>query len=480
MGRKVILFEINEIPYRVLDAFCRRHPDSSLARSLPACTQYLSWSDDEIELSPWITWPTLHRGVTFARHGIQHFGQDLHEVDDRYPPVWKLLADAGLRVGVFGSLHSAPMPADAKRYTFYLPDTFAATSDAHPAPLAAFQDFNLSMARASARTVAKDVQWGAGLRLLPQLPALGIRPATLLDTAGQLARERSQPWLRVRRRTYQSVFGFDVFMKQLQRTQPDFATFFTNHVASSMHRYWAAAFPEDYDEISYDEVWRDRWRDEIDFAMAKLDAMFGRLVQFTDAHPDYVLIAASSMGQAATETKAFSTHLFLQDLGRFLARLGLAPGEWERRPAMEPDVNVVVVPGKVEAFRARLGTLVIDEKPFGFREKDGGFFNLVVAGTNLHEKPPYAVLGGEPTSYAELGLVNLELEDEAGGCAYHVPDGVLLAYDPTERRGDASRVRVRTTELAPFLLAHFGVTVPSYMERPAVLETPGAASGGLH
>jgi hypothetical protein len=55
-----------------------------------------------------------------------------------------------------------------------------------------------------------------------------------------------------------------------------------------------------------------------------------------------------------------------------------------------------------------------------------------------------------------------------------------LAYDPTEPRGDASRARVRTTELAPFLLAHFGVTVPSYMERPAVLEAPGAASGGLH
>jgi hypothetical protein len=469
--RKIILFEINEVPYRVLDDFCARHPESALARRLPACTQYESWSDDEIELSPWITWPTLHRGVTFAQHGIQHFGQDLHEVDQRYPPVWKLLVDAGLRVGVFGSLHSAPLPADAQRYAFYMPDTFAATPEAHPAALAAFQDFNLSMARASARTVSKDVQWSAGLRLVPRFPGLGIRFGTLADVAGQLLRERRQPWLRVRRRTYQSVLGFDVFMRQLDRTRPDFATFFTNHVASSMHRYWAAAFPGDYDTISYDEQWQTRWRDEIDFSMGKLDAMFERLVRFADAHPEHLLVTASSMGQAATETKVFSTHLYMANFDRFLGRLGLQPRDYERRPAMEPDVNVVVAPGRVDEFRARLETLLIDGQRFGFREKDGGFFNLVVAGTNLHLKPPFAILGGERISYEELGLANMELEDEAGGCAYHVPDGVLLAYDPGRRPAAHERRRVSTTELAPFLLARFGVPLPGYMQPSGALAT---------
>ena len=464
MGRKILLFEINEVPYRVLDDFCSRHPDSAFARRLADCAQYESWSDDEIELSPWITWPTLHRGVTFERHGIQHFGQQLGAVDEQYPPVWKLLVDAGRSVGVFGSLHSAPMPADAGRYAFYMPDTFAATPEAHPAPLSAFQDFNLSMARASARTVSKDVQWSAGLRLLPQLPGLGIRPSTLLDVAGQLVQERRRPWLRVRRRTYQSVLGFDVFMRQLERTLPDFGTFFTNHVASSMHRYWAAAFPGDYETIAYDDEWQSRWRDEIDFAMGKLDAMFERLVRFVDRHPDYLLLTASSMGQAATETKVFSTHLFMADLDRFLGRLGLQPGDYERRPAMEPDVNVVVAADKVDAFRARLERLLIDGQPFGFREKDGGFFNLVVAGTNLHTKPPFAVLAGERVSYEELGLANMELEDEAGGCAYHVPEGVLLAYDPGRRGGPGERRRVHTTELAPFVLAYLGVPIPAYME----------------
>ena len=43
------------------------------------------------------------------------------------------------------------------------------------------------------------------------------------------------------RRTYQAGLAFDIFINFLQSTKPAFATFFTNHVASSMHRFWAAA-----------------------------------------------------------------------------------------------------------------------------------------------------------------------------------------------------------------------------------------------
>jgi hypothetical protein len=35
-------------------------------------------------------------------------------------------------------------------------------------------------------------------------------------------------------------------MRQLERVQPWFTTFFTNHVASSMGRVWAASFPEEW------------------------------------------------------------------------------------------------------------------------------------------------------------------------------------------------------------------------------------------
>jgi hypothetical protein len=78
---------------------------------------------------------------------------------------------------------------------------------------------------------------------------MGMRFKTATDIAAQLVDERINKWKVIRRRTYQSIISFDIFYKQLETHKPDFSTFFTNHVASSQHRYWAAAFPEDYESL---------------------------------------------------------------------------------------------------------------------------------------------------------------------------------------------------------------------------------------
>ena len=49
----------------------------------------------------------------------------LAEVDEAYPPLWRLLAERGVPVGVCGSVHSNPCPKDPSAYAFYLPDRFA-------------------------------------------------------------------------------------------------------------------------------------------------------------------------------------------------------------------------------------------------------------------------------------------------------------------------------------------------------------------
>ena len=41
----------------------------------------------------------------------------------------------------------------------------------------------------------------------------------------------------------QPVISFDLYLKYLKNTKPEFSTFFTNHVAGMMHRYWKYLFP---------------------------------------------------------------------------------------------------------------------------------------------------------------------------------------------------------------------------------------------
>src|SRR5207245_8363529 len=100
--------------------------------------------------------------------------------------------------------------------------------------------------------------------LLRSLPA-GIRPATMAKTARQVASERIWRHRTARRRTIQSLLAFDLFLAQLQAKKPDAAFFFTNHVASSMHRYWPATFTGDYSATTWSEEWAKRFAGEVDY-----------------------------------------------------------------------------------------------------------------------------------------------------------------------------------------------------------------------
>jgi hypothetical protein len=469
MQRKIVLFEMNEVPFKVLDQFCRWRPDSVLADRLPGCTTYQTRTLEISPLSPWTTWPSVHRGVNDEKHMIQNFGQDLTEVDRAFPPIWELLRRHGVRVGVFGTLHTYPMPEDLTNYDFFVPDTFAAGSECFPQKVSLFQDFNLRMARESARNVSRGVPWRQALQVLWNAPELGFKLQTMTDVAGQLLSERAQKWRTVRRRTFQSVLAFDIFMRQLERTHPGFTTFFTNHVASSMHRFWAASFPDEYDDMGFSEEWIRTYRQEIDWTMQMADRMFGRLVRFADRNPEYQVWVATSMGQAATTAKAIETQLYIQDLGKLMAALGFTPDEWSQRPAMLPQTNLLVSPGVSGRMHDALSGLRVAGEPVSFREREAGFFSIDMGQTNIDESSHRVTLGVQAHGFADLGMVNVEIEDKSGSSAYHIPEGCLFVYDPLDRSVKRERPEIATTEIAPSILRNFGAAVPDYMPRPATL-----------
>ncbi len=474
MGKKIILFELNEVPFRIIDCFCQWRPQSNFARLLPQCYKYETYAEDKSDLSPWKTWPTVHRGVNDEKHLIYDFGQDLTDVDKEYPAIWRLLAANGVSTGVCGSLHTYPMPEDLSGYTFFLPDTFAAGSECFPKKLSIFQEFNLRMARDSARNVSRKVPWAAALKFLAAAPGLGLKMNTFVDISGQLVSERLKQWKKIRRRTYQTVLAFDVFVRQLQDTKPAFSTFFTNHVASSMHRYWAATFPQDYDKFGYDDEWVNTYRNEIDFTMSKFDDFFARLVKFVDANPEYVLWVATSMGQAATEAMPLETQLYINDLPKFMEHMGLNATEWSRMPAMLPQYNIHVGESRRPDLRAAVGALSIDGEPLQWREAANGFFSLDFGHHNLYLSESRPVFRGKTMSYEELGLANVKIEDKSGANAYHIPQGSLVVYDPNNRTPKEGRSMVSTLEIAPTLLKNFDVARPSYMRPPVTI---GASNG---
>jgi hypothetical protein len=347
MRRSIIVFELNEVPWEILDDYVAARPASALARVLAGSHCYTSMTADRSHLSPWTTWPTLHRGVNDEQHMITSFGQDRSLADERFPPIWSLLHEAGVGVGVCGTLH-------------------------------------LAMSRESAGNVDTGIARKEALEVVRHSRRLGIRPVTYAALGRQLLAERRRPAMTNRRRIFQSVLLFDIFAHQLRRSRPRFSTFFTNHVASAMDRYWAAYRPGDHERLGLGEDWVETFRDEVMWATGQAADMIGRLADQVDANLGAQLWIASSMGQRATMAETLETQVYLTHQAPFLEAMGL-PGEgaWQRRPAMLPRFNLVVEAAYAEAFHAALDTVRVGGQPLTFKRSDNGFFSLDFGQPNL-------------------------------------------------------------------------------------------------
>lgn len=174
-AKRIIMFELNEVPFRILDHFADLMPNSSLGKLKTKSRAYETYTEDTGHLSPWITWPSLHRGVHNEDHQISDFGIDTSLADKEFPPIWSILARSSIKTGVFGSLHSYPLPHDLSNFAFYVPDTFAPSPECFPGRLRVFQDFNLKMAGMNGLNVQSSIPLRESTRFLLNAYSLGVK-----------------------------------------------------------------------------------------------------------------------------------------------------------------------------------------------------------------------------------------------------------------------------------------------------------------
>lgn len=463
---KVVLYELNEVPWDIVDLYVRERPSSHLARFLADARCETTRNDDPDHLSPWRTWPTFHKGVYVAEHGSYELGQDPETF--RGVALWDVAEAEGKKVGLFGPLQSWP----ARRFAhggFHVPDTFARTPETEPPSLERFQAFNLSM--------TNELGFSADARLRPAQVVLagldlvrrGLTPRSAARIVGHLVQERRDPRHKASRSILQALPGFDLYWRLHRKVRPDLSVFFTNHVAGMMHRFWGDAVPGYAEEHGYrvDEVWGTF----VVQAMDVFDRQLGTIRRWVDAEGDTVLVVAASMGQAGIPYDHIDDTLVLDDPQRLAAALGIGPVE--KGLAMYP-MNALELPDEVAAVRAGdlLGQVVGDGEPIFDRIRvDGTTVTFGVQtgfeGVQLAEVATFPTADGTPRTgpVADLGLITAKRLG-GGNTAYHVPEGIYLTYGPGIAP-DPSRRVFDVRQAAPTILGHLGIAAAWPMPVPA-------------
>lgn len=485
--RPVVLIELNEVPAVVLDAYAKRSP--FMARFLKESDRYTTVAADKIQLDPWIAWPSFHRGVNDEAHRLLHLGQDTAEADASYPPLWRILAKAGVRTGVYGSLFSNA-EKDLEPYVFFVPDTFSPHDRVKPERLQAFQSFNLNMTRASTRNVDEKLSSGAGKALASVLLQGDLTFKTVARTARQIIAEKVNRRRLSRRRNVQTELHSDIFLSLLRQTRPQFATFYTNNVAAAMHRFWSAAFPDgsmNADALS--KEWLQGYADEIFAALESVEHLLKRLIAM-----DATIIVASAIGQEEIPAEHHKAYVTILRPEKFVTGI-LGEGSeahFAMIPAMAPDFPIRFTDkATADLFCERLGLLKIDGQAVEVTS-ERMHSRIVIDGDDrlahirhdyqagAHFKHPFTVhrsddhtvhlsvqfddfegsdtvqMGNETAPMADFGIGLMPHQEGVNCTAQHSAEGSLLVYG-REGGGGGYGGRVSALDFVPSLLRRYQI-----------------------
>lgn len=403
----------------------------------------------------------MHRGVSNDQHHIHYINQDLGCARN-YPPLWELVSESGKSVGICGCLQSYPPLIDQETIRFHIPDTFAPSHETKPDDYQVFQSINLRLtgenkAEAS-RLGMRDLM--DGLRLFRS----GITAKTGTKLLQQVASEKVNPLYRSVRATQQAHVAFDVFHDALKRFKPDYAAFFSNHVAGVMHRYWKYTFPADFGyKLSLDDGF-DRFHSKsIVRAMDIFDGQLAHLESFANRN-GYDLVIAASMGQKAVHREPYTPELKVDDASTLARAIGF-PNELRMNLAMQPDIALEFHSAEALQEFLQLMPRLKDSEGISVLQQrysaEGCTLNVSIGRSKVAVTEKRLFVDGTPVALDQAGLTIVERDP---GTGYHQPEGVLIWRGAGVPQGD--RVNVDSRRYAPTVLSRLGIPVPEYMMLP--------------
>ena len=464
--RKVLLLEFNEISWAVVDKLIAEHGVGYLP-NFDRLRNHGAWATQEAQerpphLDPWITWVTAHTGVPRESHGACVLEQETSTIAAKR--TWEYVAEAGRTVGVFGSIGAyPPRPVNG----FMVPGPFAPGTETYPPSLEPIQKINRLGTQVQNKTGARFRVTDLG-QLALQLVAHGLKAQTVLAIGTQLLLERAKPQMRWRRPALQPLVNFDVFSRLYRRTQPDFATWHTNHAAHFMHHYWRA-WDDTTFRVKSPPQERRLYGDAVPLGYRLCDNLLGRFIKLIDENT--VLMLASSMGQKPYQSERYQDGkviVRIRDIDRFLGIIG-REGVEEVVPTMVPQWNISI-PDPLRREQVRLQVQSIRRKVDGrdeaaiFVEQNGRLLTISPYGLEARDSKIRYFFDGCPQAlqngYAIEELFAQDAPTPKQGM--HHPQGILAFFGAGVPQGLAMKP-CSNLDIAPTVLSLLDIQVPPRM-----------------
>mgnify|MGYP001341045548 CR=1 FL=1 len=289
----------------------------------------------------------------------------------------------------------------------------------------------------------------------------GLSFSTCYKITAHLIKEKLDLNNKSLRPMLQADLAFDVFKDCLKNSKPDYVTFFTNHVAGIMHRYWKYSFPNEFDgDVKGDKLYSFH-KNSILKAMDIFDSHLSYLSKFSKQN-DYDLIICSSMGQEAIDRGEYIPEIKIENFDK-LKKIINYSSKVEMNMAMQPDVAFEFKSNKdLEEFKMKLLLITdIDNNPiFKLVYKPKKLtLNLQLIRSAHLVKNKQLLYKEKLYSINDFGFVTFERDI---GTGYHQPYGILI-WNNDFKIKQQDRLEIDTCDFAPTILNSFNIDIPEYM-----------------
>ena len=415
---RIIQYEINELPFKVLDRYLNKNKGSFLEKFCINSEQFITDIEEDKELHPWSTWPSVHRGVQPKVHGIKMLNQDINYAD-KYITIWDELLMKNKTVGIWGSLHSF-LRSNNKSASFYFPDPFSSRYKAFPNELREFQLFSNAFSQFSTKTKSIQSFFNLSLSFIRFIIKGDLSFGDWVSIF-KILFLKQMSLSQVTFTFIQAELSFNRFLKQVVKSKPDNSFFFTNHLAGAMHRYWNNYYSEDKKIFSKSPVL---------LAMKIFESHIKKLAKLNHKYKeDIAIVIVSSMGQDATNVqRKIDFRANIKSKSKFFKNiLEESDSSLKLLEAMRPDNVISGDLNELDKFSKNLPLL---------RDSKGAIFTISYKHTefslttNISSRDSISLIKGKYLSFigklikpSDFGVIIYRQEHAE---AYHIPEGALI------------------------------------------------------
>jgi len=430
-GHRTLLIELNEINFDFVSQYADIGLLPNLGKLIKRHGVIRTLSEEKYEeLEPWIQWVSAHTGLTFAQHGVFRLGDSIGR--DLYQ-VWEHLENAGLSVGAVSPMNAENQTRNA---AFFLPDPWTDTRTTGGLLLRRLHD-------ALRQAVNDNARSHLSVKTLLLLMAALVRYARLPSSSKYLkysALARSRPWHKA---LLLDLLLSDLFIGEIKRKSPDFATLFLNAGAHIQHHYLFNAAP--YTGSQSNPSWYiDKTQDPLLDVYKLYDNVIGEIIRL---FPNRRLIIATGLHQDPHPATTFYWRLTKHEA--FLRRIGVNFECIE--PRMSRDFLVECV--------NREQALASEQRLMSVRGDDGALlFEVDNRGSDLFVSLSYAkdVPEGFAFYAGSERFENLRSEIDFVAIKNGEHNGIGYLIDSAQSASD-KRTTIKLTSLPDIICDGFGL-----------------------